>query len=115
MSGVELVAADLMSKAQAGDGDAFRELTEPHRRELQVPTAAQQWNIPRVDPPEPISRTACFPGSGCRDRFRAGSHGLSGWAPQEGRVAGSALSRPVSARLIRGTGALVPVPDVPAG
>ena len=33
---MELVAADLMSRAQAGDGDAFRELTEPHRRELQV-------------------------------------------------------------------------------
>jgi RNA polymerase sigma-70 factor (TIGR02960 family) len=28
--------ADLISRAQAGDGDAFRELTEPHRRELQV-------------------------------------------------------------------------------
>src|SRR5215469_15515319 len=28
--------ADLISKARAGDGDAFRELTEPHRRELQV-------------------------------------------------------------------------------
>jgi hypothetical protein len=27
---------DLMSRARAGDGDAFRELTEPHRRELQV-------------------------------------------------------------------------------
>jgi RNA polymerase sigma-70 factor (TIGR02960 family) len=26
----------LISKAQAGDGDAFRDLTEPHRRELQV-------------------------------------------------------------------------------
>ena len=25
-----------MSRARAGDGDAFRELTEPHRRELQV-------------------------------------------------------------------------------
>ena len=33
---MELVAADLISRAQAGDGDAFRELTEPHRRELQV-------------------------------------------------------------------------------
>jgi RNA polymerase sigma-70 factor (TIGR02960 family) len=33
---VELVTADLMSRAQAGDGDAFRELTEPYRRELQV-------------------------------------------------------------------------------
>ncbi|MDR2984372.1 MAG: sigma-70 family RNA polymerase sigma factor, partial [Nocardiopsaceae bacterium] len=30
------MTADLMSKAKAGDGDAFRELTEPHRRELQV-------------------------------------------------------------------------------
>src|ERR1700735_1963030 len=26
----------LMSQARAGDGDAFRELTEPHRRELQA-------------------------------------------------------------------------------
>jgi DNA-directed RNA polymerase specialized sigma24 family protein len=27
---------DLISKAQAGDGEAFRKLIEPHRRELQV-------------------------------------------------------------------------------
>jgi RNA polymerase sigma-70 factor (TIGR02960 family) len=32
----DVMALDLMSKARAGDGDAFRELTEPHRRELQV-------------------------------------------------------------------------------
>ncbi len=31
-----MVASDLMSRARAGDGDAFRELTEPHLRELQV-------------------------------------------------------------------------------
>ena len=31
-----MVPADLMTLARAGDGDAFRELTEPHRRELQV-------------------------------------------------------------------------------
>jgi RNA polymerase sigma-70 factor (TIGR02960 family) len=30
------VSADLISRARAGDGEAFRELTEPHRRELQV-------------------------------------------------------------------------------
>ena len=30
------LAADLISRARAGDGDAFRELTDPHRRELQV-------------------------------------------------------------------------------
>ena len=29
-------AAGLIERARAGDGDAFRELTEPHRRELQV-------------------------------------------------------------------------------
>jgi RNA polymerase sigma-70 factor (ECF subfamily) len=33
---VELMAAELISRARAGDGDAFRELTEPYRRELQV-------------------------------------------------------------------------------
>jgi RNA polymerase sigma-70 factor (TIGR02960 family) len=31
-----VATADLMSRARAGDGDAFRELTEPHRRALQV-------------------------------------------------------------------------------
>jgi RNA polymerase sigma-70 factor (TIGR02960 family) len=31
-----VVAADLVSRAQAGDGDAFAELAEPYRRELQV-------------------------------------------------------------------------------
>ena len=31
-----MVTADLISRARAGNGDAFRELTEPHRRELQV-------------------------------------------------------------------------------
>src|SRR5215213_295111 len=30
------MTTDLMARAQAGDSDAFRELTEPHRRELQV-------------------------------------------------------------------------------
>src|SRR5690348_15688415 len=31
-----VVAADLIARARAGDGDAFRELTEPYLRELQV-------------------------------------------------------------------------------
>jgi RNA polymerase sigma-70 factor (TIGR02960 family) len=31
-----VMTADLIARAQAGDGDAFRELTEPHLRELQV-------------------------------------------------------------------------------
>jgi RNA polymerase sigma-70 factor (TIGR02960 family) len=30
------VTNDLITRARAGDGEAFRELTEPHRRELQV-------------------------------------------------------------------------------
>jgi RNA polymerase sigma-70 factor (ECF subfamily) len=30
------VAVDLLTRARAGDGEAFRELTEPYRRELQV-------------------------------------------------------------------------------
>jgi RNA polymerase sigma-70 factor (ECF subfamily) len=31
-----VVTGDLMSRARDGDGDAFRELTEPYRRELEV-------------------------------------------------------------------------------
>ena len=30
------MTADLISKARAGDGDAFREAIAPYRRELQV-------------------------------------------------------------------------------
>jgi RNA polymerase sigma-70 factor (TIGR02960 family) len=33
---VTVVAADLILRARTGDGDAFRQLTEPHRRELKV-------------------------------------------------------------------------------
>jgi RNA polymerase sigma-70 factor (TIGR02960 family) len=33
---VELVTADLVARARAGDGEAFRALTEPYRRELQA-------------------------------------------------------------------------------
>ncbi len=33
---VLVVTADLISRARSGDGDAFREVTEPYRRELQV-------------------------------------------------------------------------------
>jgi RNA polymerase sigma-70 factor (TIGR02960 family) len=33
---VSVMTEDLISRARAGDGDAFRALTEPHRRELQV-------------------------------------------------------------------------------
>ena len=31
-----MVTTDLMSRARVGDNDAFRELTEPYRRELHV-------------------------------------------------------------------------------
>src|SRR5215469_14702495 len=33
---VRVVAADLIARARAGDGESFRALTEPYRRELQV-------------------------------------------------------------------------------
>ena len=33
---MELVGSDLIARTRAGDGEAFRELTEPFRRELQV-------------------------------------------------------------------------------
>ncbi len=36
MGDARVVTGDLITRARAGDGDAFRELTEPYRRELQV-------------------------------------------------------------------------------
>src|SRR6266436_6883691 len=53
-----MVTADLLSRARAGDGEAFRELTEPHRRELQV----HCYRMP--DPsrmPRTPSKTLCCP------------------------------------------------------
>lgn len=35
-TGVALAGTDLMSRARAGDGEAFRAMSAPHRRELQV-------------------------------------------------------------------------------
>jgi RNA polymerase sigma-70 factor (TIGR02960 family) len=32
----KVASSDLLARARAGDGDAFRDLTEPHRRELKV-------------------------------------------------------------------------------
>ncbi len=34
--GVELAGSDLLARARAGDGEAFRQLTQPHLRELKV-------------------------------------------------------------------------------
>src|SRR5919202_1673678 len=36
MAGAAVPVGDLIERARAGDGDAFRELTEPYRRELHV-------------------------------------------------------------------------------
>jgi RNA polymerase sigma factor (sigma-70 family) len=36
VASVESVSTDLITRARTGDGEAFRALTEPHRRELQV-------------------------------------------------------------------------------
>jgi hypothetical protein len=44
---VRVVTADLISRARAGDGEAFRELTEPYRRELQEQTITFSTLLPR--------------------------------------------------------------------
>ena len=52
------VPADLISRARAGDGNAFRELTEPHRRATDARRSAsrrpaREWDVPNAEPPEP--------------------------------------------------------------
>ena len=44
-----MVTGDLLSRARAGDGEAFRELAESHRRELQVHCYRMLGSFPRSE------------------------------------------------------------------
>jgi hypothetical protein len=48
-----MVTADLLSRARAGDGEAFRELAGPHRPgELDLPAGLDGHRGARRDPPD---------------------------------------------------------------
>jgi RNA polymerase sigma-70 factor (ECF subfamily) len=61
---VELVRADLISRARAGDEEAFRALTEPHRRELQVHCYRMLGSLPGRRGRAPDTLLAAWQGLG---------------------------------------------------
>src|SRR5919199_810717 len=59
-----MVTADLLSRARAGDGEAFRELTGPHRRELQVHFYSVVRSLPRGKEAVQVTMLAAWQGIG---------------------------------------------------
>jgi RNA polymerase sigma-70 factor (ECF subfamily) len=65
------VRSDLITRARAGDDDAFRELTEPHRRELQVHCYRMLGSFADAEDALQDTLLAAWQGIGGYDRERA--------------------------------------------
>src|SRR6476660_2928517 len=68
---VGVVTADPITRARAGDDDAFRELTEPHRRELQVHCYRMLGSFADAEDALQDTLLAAWQGIGGYDRERA--------------------------------------------
>src|SRR6202045_2480616 len=107
-----MVTADLLSRARAGDGEAFRELTGPHRRELQVHCYRMLGSFADAEDAVQETMLAAWQGIGGFTEERAS---LRTWlytiATSRGLNARRAASRrPARERDVSRYGPLVPVP-----
>ena len=75
-----MVTADLLSRARAGDGEAFRELAGPHRRELQVHCYRMLGSFADAEDAVQETMLAAWQGIGGFTEERAPLRTWPGWA-----------------------------------
>src|SRR5205809_2034999 len=73
------MTTELLDRAREGDGDAFRELTDPHRRELQVHCYRMLGSLQDAEDAVQDTLVAAWRGIATFEEVRRCGRGCMGW------------------------------------